>query len=82
MVPQRADLELVKTVSDVTPNVGDVVTFTITVSNWVRMTRRVWRSRTWCRAGTPHLQHLEWWVVGGFDDHVVGLAVPRSGRSW
>jgi len=29
----RADLEVVKTVSDPTPNVGDVITYTITVTN-------------------------------------------------
>ena len=29
VTPQQADLELVKTVNDNTPNVGDVVTFTI-----------------------------------------------------
>jgi uncharacterized repeat protein (TIGR01451 family) len=33
VVPQLADLSLVKTVSDSTPNVGDTVVFTITVSN-------------------------------------------------
>ncbi|MBK9510095.1 MAG: hypothetical protein IPO04_11860 [Cytophagaceae bacterium] len=32
-MPQVADLELVKTVSNATPNVGDVVTFTIKVDN-------------------------------------------------
>ncbi|MCO6488812.1 MAG: DUF11 domain-containing protein, partial [Phaeodactylibacter sp.] len=31
--PQQADLSLLKTVSNSTPSVGDVVTFTITVSN-------------------------------------------------
>ena len=33
MVPQSADLSLVKTVSDSTPNVGDTVLFAITVDN-------------------------------------------------
>ena len=33
VLPQRADLSLTKTVSDVAPNVGDTVTYTITVSN-------------------------------------------------
>jgi uncharacterized repeat protein (TIGR01451 family) len=33
VTPQQADLELVKTVNDNTPNVGDVVTFTIEVTN-------------------------------------------------
>jgi uncharacterized repeat protein (TIGR01451 family) len=33
LVPQEADLSLVKAVSDVSPNVGDAVTFTVTVSN-------------------------------------------------
>ena len=33
VLPQRADLSLVKTVSDLTPNVGDTITYTITVSN-------------------------------------------------
>jgi uncharacterized repeat protein (TIGR01451 family) len=32
-VPQSADLSLVKTVDDPTPSVGDVVTFTITLTN-------------------------------------------------
>ena len=31
--PQQADLSLTKTVSDPTPNVGDTVTFTVTLSN-------------------------------------------------
>jgi uncharacterized repeat protein (TIGR01451 family) len=33
VTPQQADLSIVKTVSDPTPNVGDVVTFSITVAN-------------------------------------------------
>ena len=33
VTPQRADLSLAKTVSDTSPLVGDVVTFSITVSN-------------------------------------------------
>ena len=33
LTPQSADLSLVKTISDTTPNVGDTITFTITVSN-------------------------------------------------
>jgi uncharacterized repeat protein (TIGR01451 family) len=33
VTPQESDLELVKTVSDATPNVGDVITFTIEVTN-------------------------------------------------
>ena len=33
VTPQRADLVLTKTVSDPTPNVGDQVTFTLTLSN-------------------------------------------------
>ncbi len=33
LVPQRSDLSLSKTVSNGTPNVGDVVTFTISISN-------------------------------------------------
>ncbi|MDO8365422.1 MAG: HYR domain-containing protein, partial [Saprospiraceae bacterium] len=33
IVPQQADLSLIKTVNTVSPNVGDVVSFTITVSN-------------------------------------------------
>jgi uncharacterized repeat protein (TIGR01451 family) len=32
-VPQQADLALTKTTSDPTPNVGDTVTFTVTLSN-------------------------------------------------
>ena len=31
--PQRADLSVTKTVSDATPNVGDQITFTVTLSN-------------------------------------------------
>jgi len=31
--PQRADLVVTKTVSDATPNVGDVITFTVTITN-------------------------------------------------
>src|SRR5262249_18005637 len=31
--PQRADLALAKTVSDATPNVGDTITFTITLTD-------------------------------------------------
>jgi uncharacterized repeat protein (TIGR01451 family) len=33
VVPQQADLELTKTVSDPSPNVGDTVTFTVTLTN-------------------------------------------------
>ncbi len=33
VTPQQADLSIVKTVSDPTPNVGDVVTFSISVAN-------------------------------------------------
>ncbi len=33
VTPQQADLSLVKTVDDPSPNVGDTVTFTLTVSN-------------------------------------------------
>ena len=33
VTPELIDLELVKTVSDATPNVGDVVTFTLTITN-------------------------------------------------
>ena len=31
--PQQADLAVTKTVSDATPNVGDQITFTVTLSN-------------------------------------------------
>ena len=31
--PQQADLAVTKTVSDATPNVGDTITFTVTISN-------------------------------------------------
>src|SRR5262249_56273095 len=31
--PQQADLALAKTVSDATPNVGDVITYTVTLTN-------------------------------------------------
>src|SRR5262249_30587877 len=31
--PQRSDLRVIKTVSDSTPNVGDVITFTVTLTN-------------------------------------------------
>ncbi len=33
VTPQQADLSLVKTVDDPSPNVGDTVTFTLTVAN-------------------------------------------------
>src|SRR5262249_27516810 len=33
LTPQRADLAITKTVSDATPNVGDTITFTVTVTN-------------------------------------------------
>ena len=33
LVPQQADLAVTKTVSDPTPNVGDTVTFTVTLTN-------------------------------------------------
>src|SRR5262249_50788510 len=31
--PQQADLQVVKTVSNATPNVGDVITYTLTLTN-------------------------------------------------
>ena len=31
--PQQADLAVSKTVSDATPNVGDTITFTVTLTN-------------------------------------------------
>ena len=31
--PQQADLAVTKTVSDATPNVGDTITFTVTLTN-------------------------------------------------
>ena len=33
MTPQQADLALTKTVSNPTPNVGDTITFTVTLTN-------------------------------------------------
>ena len=33
MTPQQADLALTKTVSNATPNVGDTITFTVTLTN-------------------------------------------------
>ena len=33
LIPQRADLVLVKTVNNPTPNVGDLITFTLTLTN-------------------------------------------------
>ena len=33
VTPQEADLQLSKTVSDATPNVGDTVTFTVTLTD-------------------------------------------------
>ncbi|WP_299628386.1 hypothetical protein, partial [uncultured Tenacibaculum sp.] len=33
VVPEQSDLSIVKVISDSTPNVGDVVTFTVTVTN-------------------------------------------------
>ncbi|OKO66810.1 DUF11 domain-containing protein, partial [Bradyrhizobium sp. AS23.2] len=33
VTPQQADLQLTKTVSNPTPNVGDTITFTVTLSN-------------------------------------------------
>ena len=33
VVPEQADLELSKSVSDAAPNVGDTVTFTVSVTN-------------------------------------------------
>ncbi|MEN1783890.1 MAG: gliding motility-associated C-terminal domain-containing protein [Bacteroidota bacterium] len=33
LIPQQADLSLQKTVSDLTPNIGDSVTFTLTITN-------------------------------------------------
>ncbi|WP_299840499.1 hypothetical protein, partial [uncultured Tenacibaculum sp.] len=33
VVPEQSDLSIVKVISDSTPNVGNVVTFTVTVTN-------------------------------------------------
>ena len=50
--PQQADLALTKTVSNPTPNVGDTITFTVTLTNNGPTTATgVHGHRTCCRPG-------------------------------
>ena len=50
--PQQADLAVTKTVSDATPNVGDQITFTVTLTNaGPDAATGVHGRRTCCRPG-------------------------------
>ena len=47
--PQEANLAVSKTVSNARPNVGDTVTFTVTLTNNGQQTPPAWRCMTCCR---------------------------------
>ena len=71
--PQQADLAVTKTVSDATPNVGDQITFTVTLTNRPRRRHggagdRPVAGRLDLRVGQPQPGHLRQrhrlWTVG------------------
>ena len=72
--PQQADLAVTKTVSNPTPNVGDTITFTVTLTNnGPDAATGVQRHRP--AAGRPDLR------VGHAQPGHLRLSAPASGRS-